>query len=272
MTFENMTKLPPVTLGYTVNPSVPVIPLAMHVSRAGCAASHAHPRGQLVYASNGVMQVVCGRDVWVVPPSLAVWIPPGVEHEVYFPGDVSLRNVFIDPSCVSELPTTCAVLQVHPLLRELILKAVMIGDAYAPATAGYRLMLVLLDELREARQSQLCLPMARDTRARRAMAALRDNPGQTLDLDALADLSGASSRTLSRLFISETGLTIGQWRKTLLLHEAIDRLGQGQLVSRVAMDLGYQSISAFITMFRQALGSSPGRYFRSTIANVDRIG
>ena len=81
----------PVMLGYRLDPNLPVIPLAMELSphqlqaqQVGCAAVHAHPRGQLIYASSGVMRVICGRDIWVVPPSQAVWVPPEQEHEVYF--------------------------------------------------------------------------------------------------------------------------------------------------------------------------------------------
>ncbi|MGA7826924.1 MAG: helix-turn-helix domain-containing protein, partial [Geobacteraceae bacterium] len=65
-----------------------------------------------------------------------------------------------------------------------------------------------------------------------------------------------------RLFVRETGLTFGAWRKRLVLQEAIERLGTGQNITRVAFDLGYQSLSAFIAMFRQALGASPGQYLR----------
>lgn len=86
MDIEKLPRLPPVETGFRIDPALPVIPLAMEVSNAGCAAAHAHPRGQLIYADKGVMRVICRRDIWVVPPSQAVWVPPGIEHEVYFPG------------------------------------------------------------------------------------------------------------------------------------------------------------------------------------------
>lgn len=262
MNVVKLPKLPPVELGYRVDPALPIIPLSMEVSRAGCAAPHAHPRGQLIYASSGVMRVVSGRTIWVVPPSQAVWMPPGVEHEVFFPGAVSLRNLFVDPSVIAGLPTGCAVLRVSPLLRELILKAVQVGEDYAPEGPGWRLMLVLLDELRQAQPTPLHLPMAGDGRLLRVMEALLENPGDKRELAAWAAHAGASPRTLARLFVRETGLTFGAWRKRLLLQEAIERLGRGDNVTRVAFDLGYQSLSAFIEMFRRALGSSPGQYAR----------
>jgi AraC-like DNA-binding protein len=234
----------------------------MEVSHAGCATPHAHPRGQLIFASRGVMRVVSRRNIWVVPPSQAVWMPPETEHEVYFPGEVSLRNLFIDPSVTVYLPNKCTVIKVSPLLRELILKAVAVGDAYSPESAGHRLMMVILDELRHAEATPLFLPLGRDKRLSRVIEALLANPGDKLELKEWATIAGASPRSLARLFVRETGLTFGGWRKRLLLIEAIDRLGRGENVTRVAFDLGYQSLSAFIEMFRCALGASPGRYLR----------
>lgn len=262
MNIDKLTKLSPIEIGYRIEPALPVIPFAMQVNQAGCAGSHAHPRGQLIYASSGVMRVVCGRDVWVVPPSQAVWVPPDMEHEVYFPGEILLRNLFIDPSMSSSLPKDCTILKVSSLLRELILKAVLIGDGYLPESSGYRLMLVIIDELQQAEPTELHLPMGRDERLLRVMEVLLKNPGENKELDELATIACSSSRTLSRLFIRETGLTFGAWRKRLILQEAIDRLEKGQSVTRVAFDLGYQSLSAFIEMFRQSLGSSPGQYLR----------
>ena len=269
MTIAKLTRLAPVELGFRLDPGLPIIPLAIRVSPAllqarevGSAAPHAHPRGQLIFASSGAMRVICGRDIWVVPPSQAVWVPPDQEHEVYFPGEVALCNLFVDPSATAGLPERCTVLKVTPLLRELILKAVQVGEGYGPGSAGWRLMQVILDELRQAESTPLHLPMARDPRVMRVIDALLLDPGDGRDLEAWGRVAGASGRTLARLFVLETGLTFGLWRKRLLLQEAIDRLGRGAQVTRVAYDLGYQSLSAFIGMFRSQLGASPRQYAR----------
>jgi AraC-like DNA-binding protein len=259
----------PVPLGYRLDANLPIIPLARQVSPQQLKASlvdraapHAHPRGQLIYASSGVMRVICGRDIWVVPPSQAVWVPPNQEHEVYFPGEVALRTLFLDPSVSVGLPGQCTVLKVSPLLRELILRAVEVGEAYLPASAGWRLMQVILDELRQAESTPLHLPMARDERVRRVIEALLADPGDNRDLEQWGRVAGASGRNLARLFVAETGLTFGIWRQRLLLQEAIKRLDQGEQVTSIAFALGYQSLSAFIEMFRKALGASPGQYAR----------
>jgi AraC-like DNA-binding protein/mannose-6-phosphate isomerase-like protein (cupin superfamily) len=262
MNIGKMTKMAPVTLGYRIDPELPVIILTMEVERVGCAASHAHPRGQLIYAESGSMRVVCGRDIWIVPPSQAVWVPPGIEHEVYFPGRVSLLNLFIDPSAAVGMPESCVVVKVSSLLRELLRKAAYTGDDYRRDSVEWRLIQVLIDELRQAEPTLLHLPQARDPRVLFVIEALLKNPGNECGLNEWGKMAGASGRTLARLFVLETGLTFGAWRRRLLLQRGIDRLYNGDSVTTVAFDLGYRSMSAFIEMFRRTLGTSPGQYIR----------
>ena len=249
-------------LGYVIDPTLPVIPLSMDISNAAAHSPHKHPRAQLLYASDGVMRVIAEKDVFVVPPSQAVWLPPETEHMVYFPGDVSLRNLFVDPSAINGLAQTTIVFRVSPLLRELILKAMNVGVDYSPEGPGWRLMQVILDQLRLIEPTPLYLPMAKDERAKCVMEALIRNPGDKRHLRDWAKVAFTSPRTLERLFTKETGMSFGSWRQKLRLLEAVDRIGNGQSVTKVAYDLGYESLSAFIEMFRKALGASPTKYFR----------
>jgi len=258
MNVEKLTKLDPVTIGYRLDSSLPVIPLTMEVEQAGCAAAHAHPRGQLIYASHGTMRVICDRDIWVVPPSQAVWVPSQQNHEVYFPGKVLLRNLFVDPFWSMGLPEQCTIFKVSTFLRELIGRAVEIGEKYQPDSPGWRVMQVLLDELQHAEATPLHLPMGRDSRLLRVMEALLHDPGDTRELEQWGILAGASGRTLARLFVAETGLTFRKWRTRLVLQQAITRLGQDEPVTNIAFDLGYKSLSAFIERFRREVGCSPG--------------
>jgi AraC-like DNA-binding protein/mannose-6-phosphate isomerase-like protein (cupin superfamily) len=260
MNSEKLTRLASIEIGYRVDADLPIIPLAMNVRRAGCAASHAHPRAQLIFASSGVMKVVSAKDIWIVPPSQAVWVPSNAEHEVYFPGEVSLRNLFVDASATRGMPPACTVLKITPLLRELIERSIAFGDQYTRNSPGWRLMQVILDELREAEATALHLPMARDKRVLHVMHGLLKQPSDPRDLDDWAQSAGASSRTLARLFVNETGLGFGQWRQRLLLQQAVTRLGHGESVTTVAAELGYQSLSAFVGMFKRELGVTPRRY------------
>lgn len=260
MNSENMTTLSPTRTGYLVDPARPIIARALEISGAHRVARHQHPRAQLVYAISGVVRVRTVDGTWIVAPSQAVWVPPEVNHEIIAADSISIRTLFVDPSVTEDLPQNCCVLNIPPLLRELILRAVTVGDNYAPASSGYRIMQVILDLLKELQPAPLYLPMGQDKRLRQIMDGLYNDPADDRDLNAWAEICGASARTLARLFLRETGMTFSDWRKQLRLLEAIDRLGQGQSVTRVALELGYKSSSAFIAMFRRSLGVSPGSY------------
>ena len=222
--------------------------------------THSHGWDQLIFASEGVMTIRTAEGAWVVPPHRAVWVPAGVEHAVRVSGFVSMRTLYFVDGLVDTL-RKCCVVQVSPLLRELILHAVECGPLDARKQAQAHLIGVILEQMRELPVVPLHLPWPRDRRARSVADSLREDPGDTRSLAALCRGVGAGKRTIERLFHDETGMTFGQWRKQARLLRALPLLASGESVTRVALDVGYDSTSAFISMFKSALGTTPGRYY-----------
>ena len=245
------------------DPERPVVALASDHRGPHRFPPHDHFRAQLVYAVSGVMTVSTGAGTWVVPPQQAVWVPPGVRHEVKSATDLAMRTLYIHPAATDGLPAGCCVVTVPPLLRELILYAATLpaGDHLDGPDA--RLMAVIPDQLRRLRPEPLHLPIPADRRLRSITDALSDRPADGRSLADWARTAGASERTLARLFQRETGMTFGAWRQRLRLLVAIGRLAEGQTVTSVAFDLGYESPSAFVAMFRRELGEPPTRYLRA---------
>lgn len=229
--------------------------------RAHAVAGHRHRRAQLLFASRGVMRVTTDHGIWVVPPQRAVWLPAGTLHAVSSPGPLSLRNLYFDPSLCTALPTQCRVVAVSPLLRELILRAVELDPLYDEQGAEGRLMRVILDQIETLPVVPLHLAMPGDGRLQAIARALQARPGDDRPLAAWGTRVGASERTLARLFVRETGHTFGQWRQQVRLLVALEGLAQGRPVALVAAELGYERPSAFIAMFRRALGRTPARFF-----------
>jgi len=224
---------------------------------------HTHERAQLLYAVQGVMRVTTLEGVWVVPPQRAVWIPPGISHHVKAQGTpLSLRSLYIAVDAREGLPEVCCVVTVAPLLRELILASMDIAAAPALGSAEARLIQVLLDQIEGLPIAPLHLPMTDERKTKIIAEALLEDPSDARTLDDWAKELGASKRTLARLFTRETDMTFGQWRQQVKLLAALARLARGDSVTDVAFDLGYASQSAFIAMFRRALGKTPGRYFQ----------
>lgn len=251
-------------LGLRLDPALPILGLHDLIQSNFEFDFHSHPRGQLAYASSGVIKVYTDSGSWIVPPSQALWIPGGMRHSVNPEVTSEIRHLFVDPSCLHRFPDQCSVVEVSPLLRELILRVARFGDDYAPDSPASRVCAVILDELQALEPSRLHLPLSGDRRLQRVMQGMIDHPEADTGLTHWAAKVGASERTLRRLFMRETGMTFQQWRRQLLLHEAVDRLGRGESVINVALELGYRSPSAFVAMFRKTLGKPPGQYFRTT--------
>ena len=223
---------------------------------------HHHARGQFACAASGAISVHTPQGNWLVPPRGACWLPAGMEHGMRMHGDVTMLNVFVDPAAIAraKLPLVCRVLDTTPLLRQLLDEAVKADPLYAPDSRAGRLMALLLDEIGAMPALPLNAPLPHDARLARLCTRLLQQPQLHDDLDAVASAVGMSRRTFTRLFRAQTGLSFAQWRQQACLLAAIARLADGQAVTRVALDLGYASPSAFTAAFRKVLGTVPSAY------------
>ena len=196
----------------------------------------------------------------MVPPHRALWVPSGVSHRVEMNGRVSLRSLFFKPTLSSRLPLECCVMNVSALLRELILHVSRRAAVDPYLRSESHAIGLLLSQLAAIEVVPLQLPLPRDPRAARAASFLSTPAGTRRSLAYVGQAVGASPRTLQRLFAAETGLTFEKWRQRARLIRAIELLSEGRKVTRVALEIGYESPSAFIAMFRRELGATPRRY------------
>lgn len=240
----------------------PIVAMAKEFPNGHLIPFHQHDRSQLLYASSGVMTVTTLKGLWVVPPLRAVWIPALTEHQIGCSGDLSMRTLYIIPEAASKLPRECCVVSVPPYLRELILHAVTLPRLYELNSLEERIMNLILDLVKILKIAPLDLPMPTDTRLKKISEALTMNPGDNRTLEDWGKSVGATDRTLARLYRLETGMSFRQWRQQMRILESLRRLGRQEEVSTVALELGYNSPSAFIAMFKKALGKTPGQYFK----------
>ncbi len=232
---------------------------------------HRHRKAQLLYVISGVIIVEALGGVWTVPPHCAIWIPSGVAHVARAPGRIVIGSLYLEPSLADPIRYGCGILFVQPLLRELLLRFLSAPLLYPQGdTREVRLVSVLLDELQGAPLEPLHLPMPTDRRLRRLAETLVDDPAVRFTIEEWGARVGASNRTLTRLFLKETGMSFVRWRQQLHIGLALQRLASGQSVTNIAFDLGYESPSAFIAMFRRMLGRTPARYFsEATLVDID---
>jgi AraC-like DNA-binding protein len=251
-----------------------VVGLAIELDSLRETEPHRHHKAQLLYVVSGVITVEAAGGIWTVPPHCAIWIPSGVEHAALVSGRISVGNLYIEPDLAMVLGDRCGILFVQPLLRELILRFIAGPSLYPQGdTRETRLVSVLLDELQAAPLEPLHLPMPAERRLRRLVETLVENPALRFTIEEWGARVGASNRTLTRLFQRETGMSFVRWRQQLHVGLALQRLASGQSVTNVAFDLGYESPSAFIAMFRRMLGTTPARYFtEAAVGDPDRGG
>ena len=234
--------------------------LAATYSPGHIIPTHSHDWHQLLYAAEGVMTIDTSSGSWVVPPHRAVWIPGYVQHSVRMSGAVSMRTLYLALDLSKALPTECCIVNVPPLLRELILEAVSRRTLQRSTAAEARLIGVILDQIEALPAAPLQLPMPRDARANKVAELLQANPAEPASLHQIAKHTGASPRTIERLFRAETKMGFAKWRQRLRLLHALRLLAAGESVTNVALEAGYDSTSAFISMFRRELGTTPSRY------------
>lgn len=221
---------------------------------------HDHPWGQLAFCNSGVMRVVSDAAAWLAPPTRAIWLPAGVAHEIVMQGEVATRFLYLAPELAAPLPDEAGVVEVLPLLRELILHILKLRMLHPDAPEQDRLARLLVDLLLQARPIDLALPLPADRRALAFADQVQAAPGEPTGLADLARRAGASLRTLQRLFPAETGLTLETWRQKARMIAAAAALSGGAPVAVTAGDCGYDSSSAFITAFKRQFGVTPGRY------------
>lgn len=240
---------------------MPVSAMSAWYAHGTVIAAHRHRRAQLLYAIEGVMIVKSDTGSWVVPPSRGVWLQPGVDHSVKMSGEVEMRTVFVEPGAAPHLPGRSCVVEVHALLRELILAAIDVPLDYAIGSRHDHLMHLLLAELNAMPLLPLYLPWPTDQRLRNVCERMIATPGENLTIDYWATVLDVSEKTFHRWFQRETGVTFGSWRQQARLLLALQKLAHGEKIIAVALDHGYSSQSAFTAMFKRHFGVVPSAFF-----------
>jgi AraC-like DNA-binding protein len=277
MTRSSLAPLDP--QGYAPTPDRPVRAKARHLAPDTEIQPHSHPWAQVAISISGVARITAGHSTYLVPAWRAVWIPPAIEHAVAVVEAAELRTLYVHQEAHAPGPgvrreqrdawKVCRVLEVSPLLREVVLQMDIEMDSSARRPGPEllarerRLGELALDELRRAAPLRLGIDLPVDKRLRALCEAVIAEPTRHATLDGWAAESGASARTVARLFRQELGSSFGPWRQQVLLARALTLAARGLPMAVIAADLGYASASAFTAMVRRSVGAPPGRFFGS---------
>ncbi|MGJ7534611.1 MULTISPECIES: AraC family transcriptional regulator [unclassified Variovorax] len=222
---------------------------------------HVHAKHQLIYAVRGVMVVQARAGRWVVPPTRGIWMLAGMTHEIRCIGEVHMRSLQVATDAAPKLLGETRAVGISPLLRELIRAAMEVQQPYVPGTRDGRVMRLILDELRALPVLPLHLHMPSDPRLLQICELLQQQLDDSSTMADWARRLAVNVKTIQRLFVNETGMTFGQWRQQARLLRALELLAAGEKVIDVALALGYESPSAFATMFRKQFDQTPSQFF-----------
>ena len=227
---------------------------------------HRHDWGQLVFSITGAVRVSTQEadktSTLIVPPSRAVWIPPGTVHAVTAIQQADLRTLYSLPGQLTGAGwQTCRVLEVTPLLRELVVQLDVNADGMVDQGRERLITALIVDELTRARTLEIGVELPRDARLKKLCEAMLNQPGRHASLEAWSTEAALSARTVSRLFRDELGTSFAQWRSQVLLAHALSMAARRKPMSHIAAELGYASASAFTAMVTRTVGMPPSRFF-----------
>lgn len=224
---------------------------------------HSHRRAQLLYGTSGVLMLTTEHGAWMMPPHRGMWIPPGIEHEVKMLGAVAMRSIYIEPAASTALFDHCQVVSISGLMNQLLMEAATLPRHYDESGRDGAVMTLILHEIRRLSPIPLTLPLPSDKRLSSLCRAFLLHPTSRDTVEDWADQAAMSRRTFTRRFKSQTGLSFVAWRQQACLMSALPRLAQGEAVTNVALDLGYENPASFTAMFVRLLGMAPRDYLRS---------
>ncbi|WP_310619205.1 AraC family transcriptional regulator [Flexibacterium corallicola] len=244
----------------------PIIAYAIDMEKEAGGARHCHERGQLLHILSGTMTVTTDHGSFVVPPERAVWMPVGVFHETSYMAFAKFRTLYVCAEWCEDLPQVPQVIQVTPLLRELIMALMGEPRDYEAGGPVGRLARVLVDQMAKLPVAPLQLTFPTDDRLKTLAKGIVRCPSNIPQLAEAATSCALSQRTFERRFSAETGLSFRSWCNQAKLFRALELLAVGRSVGDVAHKLGYEGPSAFIHRFKTAFGVTPGQYFRESHA------
>jgi AraC-like DNA-binding protein len=228
---------------------------------------HRHGWAQLAYCASGILQVTAATPdevTYIVPPSRAVWIAPDALHAINVLEAAEFRTLYLHADATPAGWQGCRVIVVSPLLREMVHSLDAHEGSGLSAAREAMLSALLVDEISQADTQPLGVPMPHaqrgDKRLRALCEAVLRAPSERATLAEWSAGTGASERTMARLFRDELGTSYQQWRQQAILAHALPLLARGTPVSQVAAASGYASDSAFSAMFKAAMGQSPSHF------------
>ncbi|MGO1297939.1 MAG: AraC family transcriptional regulator [Vibrio sp.] len=227
---------------------------------------HIHCEGQLYWLTKGIILVETIDAQWPMTPGTLGWIPANCKHRAH--ALTNLEGWLIHVAMDSAYPVHPSVFVMDTFCHALLDKLTHCSQDTFPDIYLSYMVEIIGHELCQSHDTKLAIPMPVDRRARKIAEHLLSQPEQIANRQQLTQRFGISTRTLSRIFIKETGLTFNQWRQLAKLITSMQWLLDGMSVQDVAERSGYSNVSAYISAFKQWFAETPGQFQKSSCVNI----
>jgi AraC-like DNA-binding protein len=224
--------------------------------------SHQHSTGQMLFATQGVMLIETAQGRWTVPPQRALWIPPHEPHAIEMLTDTRMRTVYFHPDFIKGCSAFTQHSKVHVVVASVMIKELVLGLFETDRSDDMRDLMakLLLHTLVETAYLPTYLPMPTDERLKNTLLTLIAKNDWQRSLDDASAHSHMSSRTFTRRFTMEVGMSFRDWRQRARLVKSLDLLALNQSIKSIAHTLGFASTSAYCAAFRDLLGCIPSEF------------
>jgi AraC-like DNA-binding protein len=256
-------------IGKDISVKFPGLFLVHHNIPGSAAPHHEHPEHHLIIPLQGEVSVEVEGNILTCGPGRMAYVPPNTGH-IFRSGPTKGERLIcmIDQSCWKSAQTLAyqaTLLPASQLCKELLFY-LLLNPKTKNASSLIDALVCTLVELLEAPslETPFLIEHAEGAVARpelrKAIKIARERFATDLSVTELAQLSGLSVRNMSRLFLSELGVTPKQLLMSLRVDKAKELLLEGMTVTETAYGVGYQSLSQFIQSFRQITGQIPSEY------------
>lgn len=216
----------------------------------------------MVFATQGVMLIETAQGRWTVPPQRALWIPPHEPHAIEMLTDTHMRTVYFHPSFIADCTAFTQRSIVHAVVASPMIKELVLGLFETERSDDMCALMakLLLYALVETALLPTYLPMPADERIKNALSILMTKNVWRQSLDEVSAGAHMSSRTFTRRFTSEVGMSFRDWRQRARLVKSLDLLALNRSIKSIAHTLGFASTSAYCAAFRDLLGCIPSEF------------
>ena len=215
--------------------------------------SHQHDKAQLLLVFGGIAYLQTGEKDFYIPSNHYIWIPENYPHNLMFnTQDLYIINIYFPEERAGNFYEELGIYPVSKLLAEMLSFSEKWQGDYCKGSWEFEFLSTLKGILSKEnlKKFSIQLPTTDDQRLNAIIDSFRNRLNENLSLDIIAQQSGMSVRSLTRLFQTKLHITFVQYLKMLRIIKAMELINDTDLnMTEIAYEIGYSNISAFSNNF-----------------------